>query len=436
MIDHAYDELHGRYESVFCIFMAAAAFLWRGIGGESDPALLGLFGLLLGVNLAATRALKRWPGTPVVSAAIALINCAAVSAIVARLGGADTQFWVLYLLPIYSSCILLGRRETALITAGAVSLTVAGSMPDGGVWGPEDALGAGIKVAVLLLASALTLRLAQRERDAARRLEEGRARARELELHVRAQCRAAGGSSGPADEGLLAAAAAHDLGNTLSVVLGFAEIALENERTPVSVRSDLESIRRSAMIAQKTASALLGLSRRTPCEPSPMDVHEAIRDIVGLLRLSMHEARVTAEIDLQPEAARVCARPNELQRLLLNLASNAIRAMKDHGGGSLRVSTRAERGAIVVRVEDTGPGLPEAVLVRLFQPYVEGGDARGHGLGLYICSEIARENGGRLHGENLPAGGARFSLFLPEPALAGMAASFRTDVVPPFGRVF
>lgn len=455
MSSNACDESHGRYESVFCIFMAAVAFLWRGLGGETDPALLALFGLLLGSNLAAARALRRWAGKPAVAASIALANCALVAAIVARLGGADTEFWVLYLLPIYSSCMLLGPRETTLITAGAVGLTLAGSVPDSGVWGAHDVVAAAVKVAVLMLASALTLGLAQRERQAKGRLEEGRARTRELELHARIQREHAENASGLADAGMLSAAAAHDLNNTLSVVLGYADIALANPETPSAIRRDIEGIRRSAAIAQRTASTLLGISRKTSVAPQPVDLNETIEDIVGLLRLTLQTARVSALLRLDPAVPRVMARPTQIQRLLLNLCSNASRAMKENGGGALLVTTRMERGAVVVTVEDTGPGLTDAVLTRLFQPFVESGAADGHGLGLYICWEIARDNGGRLHGENRPGGGARFSLFLPaagpaecpsqeapeptrllQPAIAAADAAAVTDVPLPFQRVF
>lgn len=410
------DEAIGRYESVFCVFMAAAAFLWRGLAGEADPALLALFAALLAGNLAAARALRRWPGKPAVAAAIALSNCGVVAAIVGRLGGAESQFWVLYLLPIYSSCMLLGSRQTALIAGGAVAFVLAGSVPESGVWGADDAMGAAVKSAVLSLACVLTLRLAERERQTARRLEEGRARARELEFTARIQRQKVEDSAGLADAGLLSAGVAHDLNNTLTVILGFADIALACEGVAASVRSDLGAIRRSAVIAQRIAATLLGISRKTHAAPQPLDLNEMIQDVMSLLRPMLRKAGVTLSLEFGSSLPRVLAGRTQLQRLLLNLASNAARAMSETGG-RLLVQTRLEPAAggaqVIVTVEDSGPGLPEPVLARLFQPFARGGAAEGHGLGLYLCWEIARDHGGRLHGENKPEGGARFTLFLP-----------------------
>ena len=103
------------------------------------------------------------------------------------------------------------------------------------------------------------------------------------------------------------------------------------------------------------------------------------------------------------------------ERVLINLFSNAVRAMAD--GGKIRV--RATRGAheIEISVADEGPGIPEAILDQVFEPHVS---TRGSGLGLHIVRTIVRQDGGDVHASNRPGGrGAEFTITIPwEPEVA------------------
>ena len=401
MDDIRNEELTGRYEAAFSVFMAVVAFLWRREGDLADPILLALFALLMGVNLAAGRALRRWPALRWLAAAITLSNCGVVAAIVARSGGGESQFWVLYLLPVFSSCLLLGGRETALVSAGALAFNAAGSLRDAGVWGADDWVSLALKSAVLVLAASVTLRLAERERAARARLQQERERVKE--------------KAGLADLGLLGAGLAHDLGGALTVILGYADVALMAQGVPADVQRDLTAIRRSAVLARRLSSGLLGLAKGAE-EREALDLGQLVRETLEMARGSMTKARVALNLDLGEASAEARVGRTSLQRLLLNLISNAVRAMAD--GGELRVKLRQAQGQAVLTIEDNGPGLPPAVAASLFQPFTRGGAAEGHGLGLYLSAEAAQENGGRLRGENRPTGGARFTLTLPlhEPA--------------------
>ena len=402
-MDQTSDEgLTGRHEAAFSVFMGAIAFLWRGAGDFGNPALLGLFALLMAVNLAAGRALRRWPARRWLAAGIILANCAVVAGIVSLSGGGDSQFWVLYLLPVFSSCLLLGGRETLLVAAGAVAFNWAGAVPDSGVWGADDVFAAALKTAVLALAAAVTQRLAARERSSRAALGAERERVRE--------------KAALAEVGLLGAGVAHDLGNALGVILGYAEVALRAEGLPDDAAHDLAAIRRSALLAKRLAADLLGLSnRRRAKEDAELDA--LVAETLELSRHALLQAGVELRLLAGAGQARVHVDRAALQRLLLNLTANAARAMGR--GGALTVTTSARGSQATVIVEDTGPGLPAAVLARLFQPFAQGGAADGHGLGLYLCAQAARDNDGALAAENPPSGGARFTMTLP---VSGAAA--------------
>jgi signal transduction histidine kinase len=82
-------------------------------------------------------------------------------------------------------------------------------------------------------------------------------------------------------------------------------------------------------------------------------------------------------------------------------------------GGSLRVQAREEGTWLVIEVSDTGPGIPEDRLERVFERFVKSGDSSGTGLGLSIARDLVEAHGGNLDAANRPEGGARFSLRLP-----------------------
>ena len=100
----------------------------------------------------------------------------------------------------------------------------------------------------------------------------------------------------------------------------------------------------------------------------------------------------------------------QVRQLLLNLVRNAREAMP--GGGTLSVATRAQDGAALVEVKDTGPGIEPARLARIFDPFFTTKE-RGTGLGLALAQEIAQEHGGELTCASVPGQGTAFTLRLP-----------------------
>ena len=84
--------------------------------------------------------------------------------------------------------------------------------------------------------------------------------------------------------------------------------------------------------------------------------------------------------------------------------------------GRLRVSTTRESGFVRVDVEDTGPGIPEAIRSRIFEPFFTTKSARGTGLGLSVVYGLVKNYGGSVTAGNAPGGGARFTVRLPELA--------------------
>src|SRR5208282_4335346 len=109
-----------RYESIFCIFLVMLAFLFRDNPYLIYPQILYLLLLLLALNLIAGKALAISRYGKQLSAGVILANCGTIAAILSYSGEQASNLWVLFLLPIYTACMLLDGREVAWVTVGAV----------------------------------------------------------------------------------------------------------------------------------------------------------------------------------------------------------------------------------------------------------------------------------------------------------------------------
>ena len=133
--------------------------------------------------------------------------------------------------------------------------------------------------------------------------------------------------------------------------------------------------------------------------------------------MTFFEARLAkdgteAVLDLAPTPMRVTADPAQLNQVLVNLVVNALHAMP--GGGRLTVRTTGGEGRVSLVVEDTGTGMSEDVLDKVFVPFFTTKDVGdGTGLGLPVVHGIVTAHGGSIEGESALGRGTRFEIVLP-----------------------
>jgi signal transduction histidine kinase len=145
-----------------------------------------------------------------------------------------------------------------------------------------------------------------------------------------------------------------------------------------------------------------------------------INALVSALRDDMQA--MGSEITLNGHASRpLLARPQALKRCLANLLDNAVRygvSADSHAGSNVQISLADGSEFLTLHIDDHGPGIPEAELEQMFEPFRRGETSRnratgGAGLGLAIARNLARAHGGDVTLENRPEGGLRASLTLP-----------------------
>jgi signal transduction histidine kinase len=225
--------------------------------------------------------------------------------------------------------------------------------------------------------------------------------------------------------GRLASGLAHEVGNPLGAVAGYAELArarLPRDADP-ELRDAVERIAAAAARIDRTVRDLLDFARPAPPALVPLDLSAAVEAALRLARVQARFRGVEVALALPPGLPRVVADEHQLSQVFLNLLLNAGDAMG--GSGRVEVRARAERGRVAVEVEDSGPGIPPSDLTRIFDPFFTTKDpGRGTGLGLAICHRILEGAGGDIQAGNGTGGGACFVLRLraqpgAEPAPPG-----------------
>ena len=213
---------------------------------------------------------------------------------------------------------------------------------------------------------------------------------------------------------------AHELNNPLAGVLGYAQLLIRGSMEPGQQRA-VERILESALRCQRIVHNLLAFSRRYPSEKQQAGLNGLIDKTLDLKEYELRVSNVRVVRDLQADLPQTMLDSNQIQQVLLNLINNAQYAIGSYRGqGTLIVMTRSVAGAIQVRVQDDGPGIPRENQPRIFDPFFTTKPVgEGTGLGLSISYGIMRDHGGRIWAESEPGRGSTLVLEFPIRCEAG-----------------
>ena len=225
--------------------------------------------------------------------------------------------------------------------------------------------------------------------------------------------------------GLLAGGIAHDFNNILTVIMGHAQLASRKLPEDDPLYRDLNSIQKSAARAADLIRKLLIFSRRQPMEFVPLNLNDIVRDMLKMLARLIGED-IAIHTDLAPDLWTMQADPSNIEQVIMNLAVNARDAMPK--GGDLFIRTenvRVDKGYcethpearpgkfVCLSVEDTGIGMDEATMERIFEPFFSTKGPRGTGLGLAMVYGIVKSHEGWIEVYSEPGQGSTFRVYLP-----------------------
>ena len=230
--------------------------------------------------------------------------------------------------------------------------------------------------------------------------------------------------------GRLAGGVAHDFNNMLGVIMGHAELALENTPPSQPIHSDLQEIRKAAERSAGLTKQLLAFARKQTAAPKILHLNETVE---GMLQMIQRLIGEQIELKWNPGAdiGPVKMDPSQIDQILVNLCVNARDAIGS--GGRIQIETRNQvfdetacTGHVGIRpgeyvrlsVRDTGCGMDAETIAQIFEPFfTTKGLGKGTGLGLATVYGIVKQNHGMIDVQSTPGQGTTFHVYLPRHGL-------------------
>lgn len=223
--------------------------------------------------------------------------------------------------------------------------------------------------------------------------------------------------------GTIAAVIAHEFNNLLTPIVSYAQFAIDSLD---SGKPDMEMIRKalaksysSSTKAGRICTSMLALARGHSIF-GQIRVQQLVDEVLLVLARDPQKDGIALRVQVQPDLI-VTGDPVQLEQVLLNLLINARQAMLGKGGSLTVKAGHSEDGTETrIQVIDTGAGIPEKVLPKIFQPFfttkgtaTKSGEVKGSGLGLAICKQIVEHHQGRIEVQSEVGRGTTFTISLP-----------------------
>ena len=215
-----------------------------------------------------------------------------------------------------------------------------------------------------------------------------------------------------ATTGEMAAIIAHEIRNSLTSVKMILQLELEREGLLESDREALEVATNSVQRMETVVTDLLKFARPSPAQFQPQWVNAILRESISLTQHQIRRKALVLTEGFTPNLPPVQGDADQLKEVFVNLLLNAAQAVPDGGEISIFSRLGAGGGRVEVRVEDTGPGIPEGQEERIFDPFFTT-KTDGTGLGLSMSRRTVEAHGGSISATNRPDGGALFTAWLP-----------------------
>lgn len=206
----------------------------------------------------------------------------------------------------------------------------------------------------------------------------------------------------------LSSSIVHDLRNPVATIYAGTEMLMNADAAPSEVKRLAANMYRAAgrmreLLAEVSCETCGNKSTAEMCE-----IGEVIAAASEAASAAMEHRRIQVLIDV-PRGIELPLARSRIKRVFFNLITNAAEAMP--GGGEVRIGARKVGNYVLVELEDTGPGIPNGIRDRVFEPFVTAGKANGLGLGLALSRRAVLDHGGDIWIE--AAAGARFVIRLP-----------------------
>jgi len=216
-----------------------------------------------------------------------------------------------------------------------------------------------------------------------------------------------------AELGQLAVGMVHELNTPLSVIVSAIQLILRDEELSPSVKEMVERIELEVQRLSLFTKGLLSFARKEDGPVGEADLNHVLQEVMYFLKYEALKRSIKIVEDFDFRLPPIAADANRLKQIFINLVMNAFQAMEGGGSLLLRTSSSEERFASV-QVADTGSGIPQKTLSRIFEPfYTTKKTAKGTGLGLFITKKIVESFSGTISVESSEGEGTCFTITFP-----------------------
>lgn len=214
--------------------------------------------------------------------------------------------------------------------------------------------------------------------------------------------------------GQLSAGIAHEVKNPLTGILGIAQLAKRKMQADNPLFEKMEVIEKETKRCKTIIDDLMKFARTDNHVREPMDINQVVNDAIKIVDHQLTINRVKIKKDLGEGLSQVMGEANQIQQVVMNLLINAQQAMKGDAGEVSIMTNNNAPYIVEIIISDTGPGIPENVITRIFEPFYTTKPAgEGTGLGLSITYGIIMEHKGSINVENNADKGSKFIIRLP-----------------------
>ncbi len=206
-----------------------------------------------------------------------------------------------------------------------------------------------------------------------------------------------------ASVGQMAAGVAHEINTPLGVILGYAQLMMDDFSAESEPGQNLAIIERQTKACRKIVADLLKFSRQSESAREDVSINEILMDVIAVTQHSLNMDHINVHQDFTPDLPLIVGDTERLRQVFVNLVNNAHHAMEQQGVGDLTMITHydATTHEVVATVQDTGHGIPEKIRARIFDPFFTTKSVgKGTGLGLSVSYGIIQDHGGRIEVES------------------------------------
>jgi two-component system NtrC family sensor kinase len=214
--------------------------------------------------------------------------------------------------------------------------------------------------------------------------------------------------------GRLAAGVAHEINNPMTAILSLSIMLRKTLPPDDPRREDLEIVITETTRCRDIVRHLLDFAQERPPEKRIVDVNQVMRETLALTARYDALAQVHVDVHLADISLLVNADPKQIQQVFTNVILNAAEATRPESTISITTDDDSSGGFVVVRVADTGKGIPKECLARVFEPFfTTKGTGKGTGLGLSVSLGIVQKHDGAIEIESEPEKGTRVTITIP-----------------------